>query len=719
VTCDLIIDLFAGGGGASEAILRTYGRHPDIAVNHDKEAIALHEANHPSTLHLCDDIRQVDVAAVLARPEFRGRRVGLLWASPDCKDHSKAKGGRPKDKNIRGLAWEVLRWSAAIKRATGSLPRQVALENVEEFADWGPIHAKGPNAGRVMKHRRGETFRLWKEQLRSIGFHAIEHRELVAADYGAPTTRKRLFLIARSDGQAIAWPKPTHAPKSKVTKQGDLFSAASAHALTPYRSAASFIDWNRPIPSIFGRRRALQPKTQARIAKGIKRYVIEAARPFIVKVTHTTGTDAASAADDPLQTVTTAKGGEFAVSAPTIMPLTHGGAIDRSYDPQEPIRTITAAHRGELSVVAPALVPRYGERPGQEPRARSVEDPYPTVVPDGNGGQLVAANVIRTDMQSAALRNGVHSAEDPLRTITTSGGFAAAAVHLTKFSENSIGTKPDEPLHPAMAGAPGHGVVAAYLGRQFGTTVSGRDLAEPHPAVMSDGGGGKSQLVSAHLSRMAKGSVGSAADEPVLTSATHAKDALIAPVIDKYYGSGVAADPAEPLDTATAKARFGLGAAFLEQANTGLVGHSVEDALSTIVGSGSHQRLIDAHLGDESAPHRRQVLEFLWRHFGAPTEAECADPLATALGRLRFGLVVIDDVCWSIVDVGMRMLTPRELYSAQGFGPEYQIEITFAGKPLTKTAQTRMAGNSVSPPPAAALLKANMIGALQIVERVS
>lgn len=715
-TRDLIIDLFAGGGGASEAILRAYGRHPDIAVNHDREAIALHEANHPSTLHLCDDIRQVGVAAVLARPEFRGRRVGLLWASPDCKDHSKAKGGRPKDKNIRGLAWEVLRWSAAIKRATGSLPRQIALENVEEFADWGPIHAQGPNAGRVMKHRRGETFRLWKEQLGSIGFHAIEHRELVAADFGAPTTRKRLFLIARSDGQAIQWPSPTHAPKSKVTKQGDLFGGVAESTLAPYRSAASFINWSLPVPSIFGRRRPLQPKTQARIAKGIKRYVIEAARPFIVKVTHTTGTDAASSADDPLQTVTTAKGGEFAVSAPTIMPLTHGGAIDRSYDPREPIRTITAAHRGELSVVAPALAPRYGERPGQEPRARSVEDPYPTVVPDGNGGQLVSA-------------------------------------HITKFSENSVGTMPDDPLHTAMAGAPRHGVVGAYLGRQFGTTVSGRDLAEPHPAVMSNGGGGKSQFVAAHLSSVAYGddrpraglraksaeepigtvtgandktlvtahlgrqfgkSVGSAADDPVgaITAGGGGKTQVVAPVIDKYYGSGVAAHPAEPLDTATAKARFGLGAAFLEQANTGVVGHSVEDALSTIVGSGSHQRLIDARLGEESAPRRRQVLQFLWEHFGAPTEAECADPLASALGRLRFGLVVIDDVCWSIVDVGMRMLTPRELYSAQGFGPEYQIEITFAGKPLTKTAQTRMAGNSVSPPPAAALLSANTVESL-------
>ena len=722
VSQDLIIDLFAGGGGASEAIRRTYGRHPDIAVNHDREAIALHEANHPSTLHLCDDIRQIDVAAVLARPEHRGRRVGLLWASPDCKDHSKAKGGRPKDKNIRGLAWEVLRWSAAIKRATGSLPRQIALENVEEFADWGPLHTQGPKANTVQKHRRGETFRLWKEQLRSIGFSQIEHRELVAADFGAPTTRKRLFLIARSDGQPIAWPTPTHAPAAKIKPQGDLFSGASASALAPYRSAASFIDWSLPVPSIFGRKRLLQPKTRARIAKGIKRYVIEAARPFIVKVTHTSGSDAAASADDPLQTVTTAKGGEFAVSAPTIMPLTHGGAVDRSYDPREPVRTITAAHRGELSVVAPTLVPRYGERPGQEPRARSVEDPYPTVVPDGNGGQLTAASLIRTDMQSAYLRNGVHSAEDPLRTITSAGGFATAAVHLTKFSENSIGTDPGEPLHTAMAGAPRYGVVAAYLGRQFGTTVSGRDLAQPHPAVMSDGGGGKSQIVSAHLGRQFGKSISSAADEPVgaITAGGGGKTQLVAPVIDKYYGSGVAADPAEPLDTATAKARFGLAGAFLEQANTGVVGHSAEQPLSTIVGTGSHQRLVDAPLATEVCAgdaRRQQVLAFLWEHFGEPTEAERTDPTATAMGRLRFGLVFLEGVCWSVVDIGMRMLTPRELYSAQGFGPSYQIEVTLAGKPLTKTAQTRMAGNSVSPPPAAALLKANALSSLQTVDR--
>jgi DNA (cytosine-5)-methyltransferase 1 len=533
---ELIIDLFAGGGGASEAIYLATGRHPDVAVNHDKEAIALHTANHPTTVHLCDDIRQVDVAATVA--QFPGRRVGLLWASPDCKDHSKAKGGKPKDKNIRGLAWEVLRWSAAIKRATGSLPRVIALENVEEFQDWGPIHTQGKRAGTVQKHRRSETFKLWKAQLKSIGFHTIEHRELVAADFGAPTTRKRLFLIARSDGGAIVWPKATHAPRAKATKQTDLFGGGEQNLL-PYRAAAEIINWNLPIPSIFGRKKSLKPKTRARIAKGIKRYVIDAPNPFIVKVTHTTSSNMAASAMDPLQTITTAKGGEFAVSAPTIMPLTHHGSVDRSYSPTDALKTVTAAHRGELSIVAPTLVPRYGERPGQEPRAGSVEKPYPTVVP---------------------------------------------------------------------------------------------------------------------------------------------------------------------------KARFGLASAFMEQANTGVVGHDAREPVSTIVGAGSTQRLVETAVAaaGEDSQKRRDVLAFLWEHFGQPTDDERADPLATAQGRLRVGLVVLDDVCWQIVDIGMRMLTPRELYSAQGFSPEYQIEITFAGKPLTKTAQTRMVGNSVSPPPAFALLAANL-----------
>lgn len=701
----LIIDLFAGGGGASEAIFEVTGRHPDIAVNHDEEAIALHAVNHPTTLHLCDDIRQVNVGDTLALPQFRGRFVDLLWASPDCKDHSKAKGGKPKDKNIRGLAWEVLRWAAAIRRATGRPPSIIALENVEEFADWGPIHTQGKNAGRVQKKRRKELFRLWVQQLESLGFR-VEHRELVAANFGAPTTRKRLFLIARSDGGAIRWPSQTH---SKIASAGDLF----ADQLDAWKPAAGIIDWSLPIPSIFGRRRPLKPKTHRRLAKGIKRFVIEAARPFIVPVTHMAADRAPMDIDDPLGVVTTAKGGEFAVAAPTMMPVNHGGEDERAYSAEEPVKTITAAPRGEQAIGVPYLVPRYGERDGQEPRALDATQPYPTVVPDQNGGSIAVA-------------------------------------HITKFSENSTGTDPSDPLHTAMAGAPRHGLVAAHLQRQFGTTVSGRDLESPHPAVMSNGGGGKSQVVAATLDRQFGKSAGAAADEPVgtITAGGMGKTNLVAVHMDQHNGDRVgrpADDPLsvithratqqkiaaatlqsyytnedgtngvdEPLRAVTSKDRFSTSAAFLEQANTGMVGHSVENPMSTIVGGGDSgwgatQRLIEAVLSEADGGRRRDVLAFLWEHFGTPTEAEIADPLATAQGRLRFGLVVVEGVVYQIVDIGMRMLTPRELYSAQGFAPHYVIDITLAnGKPLTKTAQTRMAGNSVSPPPARALLRANL-----------
>jgi DNA (cytosine-5)-methyltransferase 1 len=493
---DLIFDLFAGGGGASEGIVMATGRHPDVAVNHDADAVALHKTNHPPTHHLCEDIRKVDIAAVMAL--FGNRPVGLLWASPDCKHHSKARGGKPKDKNIRGLAWEVCRWAAAIKRCSGVPPRVIALENVEEFSEWSPLHRYGKRANTVQRHRKGETFRLWCAQIKALGNYRLEYRELVAANYGAPTTRKRLVLVAVAECGEIDWPLASYAPRGSKSRQTDLF--ATEATLPTWRSAAECIDWDRPIPSIFGRKRALQPKTRARIAKGIKRYVIDAPKPFIVKVTHTTSSAMAASSADPLLTITTAKGGEFAVSAPTIMPLTHHGDAGRSYSPLDPMKTVTAAHRGELSVGATTLIPRYGERSGQEPRALSIEEPYPTVVPDGNGGSGIA---------------------------------------------------------------------------EIGFECSRRDA----------------------------------------------------------------------------------------------------------------------------------VLQFLWEHFGAPTSEETANPIATALGRLRFGLVIIGDVCWQIVDIGMRMLIPRELYRAQGFPEDYEIEITWEGRTLTKTDQIRMAGNSVSPPMAAAVLR--------------
>ena len=254
---ELVVDLFAGGGGASTGIEQAIGRHVDVAVNHDREAISLHTANHPQTRHFCSDVFEVDPLTVTD-----GQPVGLLWASPDCKHFSKAKGGKPVSKKIRSLAWVVIKWAKAVQ------PRVICLENVEEFQTWGPLAADG----RPCPQRKGKTFALWVAQLRNLGY-AVEWRELRACDYGAPTIRKRLFLVARRDGQPITWPSPTHAQPDAKGK--------APPGLKPWRTAADCIDWSIPAPSIFNRARPLADATCRRIAKGIVRYVYQAAQPFV------------------------------------------------------------------------------------------------------------------------------------------------------------------------------------------------------------------------------------------------------------------------------------------------------------------------------------------------------------------------------------------------------------------------------------------------------
>jgi DNA (cytosine-5)-methyltransferase 1 len=287
---ELVIDLFAGGGGASTGIELALGRHVDIAVNHDAQAVNLHQANHPQTRHFVSDVFEVDPIAVT-----EGRPVGLLWASPDCKHFSKAKGGKPVSKRVRGLAWVVVKWAKLTK------PRQIYLENVEEFKTWGPLAVDG----RPCPERKGRTFQTWKRQLENLGY-VVEHRELRACDYGAPTIRKRLYLIARCDGEPIVWPEPTH-----------------EKGLKPYRTAAECIDWSLACPSIFERVRPLAEATQRRIAHGVKRYVIDAAKPFIVPVTHQ-GDWRVHSIDDPLRTITTARRGELALASPTLIQTGYG-----------------------------------------------------------------------------------------------------------------------------------------------------------------------------------------------------------------------------------------------------------------------------------------------------------------------------------------------------------------------------------------------------------
>lgn len=567
------------------------GYHADVAVNHDPQAVALHAMNHPATRHYCCDVHEVDPVEACSDEHGNLRRVALLWASPDCTHHSKARGGKPAVKKIRALAWVVVKWASKVR------PDCIFLENVEEFQDWGPLDANN----RPDRDRKGEIFRLWVSQLEALGY-VVDWRERVAADDGVPTTRKRLALVARCDGHPIVWPEATHAPRSKGSSPG-LFDKS----LAPWKSAAEHvIDWSIPCPSIFARKKALAPKTQARIAKGIRRFVIEASQPFIVPVVNGTwNPDRSWPVAEPLRTVTASKGGDYALVEPTlagggIVPVTHVGERP-VHDLAEPLRTVTAANRGEL------------------------------------------------------------------------------------------------------------GLVAAHLGRQFGTAI-GRDVREPHPTVMSDGAGGKSYVATACLDAYYGMSLPESITEPLRTITTKDRHGLIAPVLDKYYGTGVAAPPSRPLDAVTAKGRFGLTSAFIEQANGGgIVGRDAREPVSTVLGAGSHQRPVEVDMepcGVGLPSRRDQVVAFLRQHFGEPTAEEIANPTGTLMARVRHGLVLIGKVVWQIADIGMRMLTPRELYNAQGFPKDYIIDRTREG-PLTKTAQTRMAGNSVCPPWAAAIIRAN------------
>lgn len=581
----LIIDSFAGGGGASEGIRAALGRDPDYALNHDRLALAMHRINHPNTHHIEEDVWNVDAVSLCS-----GREVGLLWMSPDCKDFSKAKGGKPREQSIRGLAWVGVGWIKSLPKR--QRPKVVLLENVEEFQDWGPLLEDGTRC----PARRGATFRAFVGAFQAMGYK-VEWKELRACDYGAPTIRKRLFLIARRDGLPIVWPEATHgAPGSEGVRSGRLL---------PWRIVADCIDWSLPCPSIFDTsaeiwrkhgiraKRPLAGNTEARIAKGTVRYVLKAAKPFLVQVNH--GGQVGGRTHDlgvPSATLTAGRG--EALITPFVSYAQQGG---RNRDIADPLHTITASPKDHNAIIAPFLVPRYGEAQGQEPRTRTVEGPAPVIVPTGNEGAL-------------------------------------AAVHLS---------------------------------RQFGA------------------------------------SVGSAAHEPVGTI------------------------------TAGGDGKAALVAAFLAQHNTDMVGHDARTPLSTIVGKGSTQGLVAAHLlnlrgsdrrdGPVDAPaptvtgggnHAAAVYAFLTKYYGEGLPCQGADePAHTLTTKPRHGLVTVtvQGEPYAIVDIGMRMLTPRERFNAQGFRSDYVID---RGEledgtivPLTLEQQGRSCGNSVCPDMARVLVAAN------------
>ncbi len=457
---EIIVDNFAGGGGASTGIEMALGRSPDIAINHDPEAIAQHTINHPDTHHFCESVWTVNPKKVCA-----GRPVGLAWFSPDCKHFSKAKGGKPVNKQIRGLAWVAVRWAKEVR------PRVIILENVEEFVTWGPVKK---DTGMPCPLRKGATFRRFDRQLRDLGY-VTDWQEMRADEYGVPTTRKRLFYVARCDGQDIVWPEPTH-----------------GRGLLPVRTAAECIDWSLSCPSIFltkeearplGIKRPLADNTMKRIARGIKKFVIDAKSPFIVPVTHT-GDDRCHSIGEPLRTVTGAKRGEFSIVTPYLAGV--GGRKGQSPETPvtQPYHTITA--KADTVLVSPTLIQTgYGEREGQAPRVPGLDKPLGTVVAGGQKHGLVSAFLAKHYGDSGQ-RPG-SGMDEPVSTITASDHNALVASNIVKLKGTcKDGQAIDEPLHTVQAGGNHYAETRAFLMKYHASGGQWNSLAEPMPTVLAN-----------------------------------------------------------------------------------------------------------------------------------------------------------------------------------------------------------------------------------------
>lgn len=672
----LIVDSFAGGGGASTGIEMALGRSPDIAINHNPAALALHAANHPETLHLSENIYKVDPLDHVA-----GKHVGLAHFSPDCKHFSKAKGGKPVERNIRDLAWVIVLWAERAK------PDVITMENVEEWKDWGPL-VQTDRGLMPDPERRGETFKDWLKAMRKHGYRRIEWRELRACDYGAPTIRKRLFLIARRDGKRIVWPEPTHgAPYDPDVLAGRKL---------PWRTAAECIDWSLPCPSIFDTSetimaalglRAIRPlanATMARVARGMKRYVLDAERPFIVR------TDMASSAarngvndvDMPLNTIMTA--GSFGVVSPSIIRFNTGAT---GQDAREPLSTITAnsyitrpGGAAPLGVIAPHLASYYSHTDGRSERTSELPDPLATVTTE-NRHALIAPHLMT--MRNAG--KPLNGADEPTHTITAGGaGLTLVSPTLVGCGGRAGQSRPrggDEPLATITAKADGC-VAAAFLAqhnndaRRVGGVNPGRPADEPLSTVTQ--AGAQQGAVSAFIARQFGTATGHPMDVPAATvmggRSGGGKSALVAPYLQAYYGNGDGGEENQPCRTVTTKDRHG----------------HVEAALSA------------PPFTPEQEDRAREVAAFLRSH-GFWDERE-------------FVTLEIGGYLFVIVDIGMRMLTPRELYNAQGFPPDYVIDGGWqideaTGERVwidfTKSVQVSCVGNSVSPPVMAALIAAN------------
>ena len=607
---EIVVDFFCGGGGAGTGLEMGLGRAVSVAKNHSPAAISMHTINHPHAKHFTTDVFEGDPDT-----ECGGRAVAWFHMSPDCTHHSQAAGGQPRKREIRNLSWIGLKW-AGMKR-----PRVISLENVKQILQWGRLVAKRDKVtGRVIKlggevaapgevvsvgqqflvpdpKQRGRTWRRFVALLEGMGY-VVEWRVIKACDFGAPTSRERLFMIARCDGQPIVWPEPTHAKNPGKGQQ-------------KWRTAAECIDWTVPSKSIFDRPKPLAEATLRRIAKGMMKFVINSPAPFIVPIANWSG-ETVQSADEPLRTITSyPKGGAFSVVSPVLVGA--GGPVysGRPAQVDRPVGTLmTANHRALAS--AHLVKFRFADE------GKALDEPLPTITSGGNYKRPAGAahamgisTVFMAQMNGGFNTTAAKSVEDPMTTVTNTGSQQQlVTANLVHLRGNCDARDLNDPLHTISAGGTHHGLMTAFLERQFGASV-GQGLDEPAPTITA-GGGGKSSLVSLTL------------------SPEHEAGALrVAAFLISYYGTSDAGDIAAPAATITTR------------------------------------------------------------------------------DRLALVTVTIKGTPYVIVDICLRMLQPAELYNAQGFPADYIISHGADGKPFTKTQQVHMCGNSVSPPPMAALARAN------------
>ena len=576
---EIIVDNFAGGGGASTGIEIATGRLVALAINHDPAAILMHKTNHPYTEHFQASVWDIDPVAVC-----RGRRVGLAWFSPDCKHFSKAKGAALVDRKIRGLAWITLRWAAKVR------PCVIILENVEEFQTWGPVRK-----GKPVKKLAGTTFRKFIDQLTELGY-TVEYRELIAADYGAPTSRKRFYMIARCDGKPIVWPKPTH-------------SKTGADGLPKWRSAAEIIDWSLPCPSVFATKaeimdryglkavRPLAKNTMRRIIRGVDKFTIRSGKPFIVQQKFQ---NAAQDIEKPLTTVTAV--GAHELCKPLLAPVTVTNTSNSvGATVGEPVHTVTTA--GNQMLVTPSLV-SIGQTGGGD-RIRDLREPVPTTV-SKQEACLVAPALIQyhTEQTERVRASGLGA---PINTVDASNRYGLTCASLVEY----------------------------YTG--------GRPLD---------------------------------VNDPMHTVTSHDREAVVAAHVVKFKGDDVGTSPSEPLQTVTASA-----------------GKKRACSGGTFAVCKAH--LTKMHSGDDLG---------YWPEIRALLNEFCGYTLAED----DVLLLEISGALYYIADIGLRMLSPRELYNAMGFPPDYIIDRDYEGHEYKKSAQVARCGNAVCPPVASALVRANL-----------